>query len=73
MKDLILSIFGAYEPTMTQSAVTSVVEGVSSTDMFETVASGVAGLDWPWIMGVFLFAIVLWSFFRLVGLLIARL
>lgn len=67
MKDLILTIFGAYEPTVTPTVVTSVVDGVTSAEVVDVVASGAAGLDWPWIMGVILFAIVLWSFFRLVA------
>lgn len=67
MKELILTIFGPYEPVMSQIAVTNEVEGVLSTEMVDVVASGAAGLDWPWIMGVALFAIVLWSLFRILG------
>ena len=67
MKDLVLSIFGSYEPVMTLTPVTTEVEGVVSTELIEVVASGAAGLDWPWIMGVALFAIVLYSLFRILG------
>ena len=67
MKDLVLSIFGSYEPVMTLAPVTTEVEGVVSTELVEVVASGAAGLDWPWIMGVLLFAIVLYSLFRILG------
>lgn len=67
MKELIVSLFGPYEPVMTQIVVQSEVEGTLSTELVEVVASGAAGLDWPWIMGVLLFAIVLWSLFRLLG------
>lgn len=67
MKELILTIFGPYEPVMSQIAVTNEVEGVLSTELVDVVASGAAGLDWPWIMGVALFAIVLWSLFRILG------
>lgn len=66
MKDLILSLFGAYEPVMTVE--THVVVDVAQT--VEVVAAGVAGVDWPWVAGVLLFAIVLYSFFRLVGVLL---
>ena len=66
MKDLILSLFGAYEPVMTME--THVVADVAQT--VEVVAAGVAGVDWPWVAGVLLFAIVLYSFFRLVGVLL---
>ena len=67
MKELVLSIFGSYEPVMTLTPVTTEVEGVVSTELVEVVASGAAGLDWPWIMGVLLFAIVLYSLFRILG------
>ena len=67
MKDLIISIFGVYEPVMTEVAYTETVDGVASTYFYDAVASGAAGLDWPWIIGVFLFSIVLWSLFRLLG------
>ena len=48
MKDLMVTIFGSYEP----------IYGID----------GVAGMDWEYILGVVLFAIVLYSFFRLVGM-----
>ena len=67
MKDLVISIFGPYEPIMTYTTVTTEFEGVVSTELVEVVASGSAGLDWPWIMGVLLFAIVLYSLFRILG------
>lgn len=67
MKDLIISLFGVYEPVMTQIAVTNEIEGVLSTELVDVVAAGAAGIDWPWIMGVLLFAIVLWSLFRILG------
>ncbi len=72
MKDLIASLFGTYTPVMTQTpvVVTDVESALSTVQYVDTVASGVAGVDWPWIAGVFLFGIVLWSFFRLVGVLI---
>lgn len=67
MKDLIINLFGPYEPVMTQTLVTTEIEGTLSTELVDVVASGAAGLDWPWIMGVLLFAIVLWSLFRILG------
>lgn len=67
MKDLVLSIFGSYEPVMTLTPVTTEIEGVVTTELVEVVAAGSAGLDWPWIMGVCLFAIVLYSLFRILG------
>lgn len=58
MKDLVLTLFGSYEP------VTQLVDGVA------VPLDGLAGIDWPWLVGVFLFAIVLYSFFRLVGVML---
>ena len=66
MKDLIVSIFGSYEPILTME--THMVGDTLET--VEVVASGMAGVDWAWLAGVVLFAIVLYSFFRLVGVLL---
>lgn len=66
MKDLVISIFGSYEPIMTTE-----VHMVGDTlEEVQVVASGMAGVDWSWLAGVILFAIVLYSFFRLVGVLL---
>lgn len=67
MKDLIISIFGEYEPVMSQVVAAYEEEGILTYDLVDVVASGSAGLDWAWIMGVVLFAIVLYSLFRLLG------
>ena len=72
MKDLINRLFGEYVPVMTQEAVTVTIDGVSSVEYIDTVASGVAGVDWVWIAGVFLFGIVLFCALRIVGVLIKR-
>lgn len=52
MRDLIISIFGTYTPV---------------TDAAGTPLQGMAGVDWPYLAGVSLFALVLYSFFRLLG------
>lgn len=65
MKEVLFSIFGAYEP------VTAPVVNAAG-EVVNTAVSGVAGLDWPYIMGVFLFALVLYCFFRLVGVLLSK-
>lgn len=67
MKDLIVSLFGEYTPVMTSVTMTADIEGTLSTRVVDVVASGAAGVDWPWVMGVLLFAIVLWSLFRILG------
>lgn len=71
MKDFIISLFGVYEPVTYQvtECLGTTSEGVPITEICDVVASGAAGLDWPWLMGVGLFAIVLYSFFRIVGVL----
>ena len=67
MKDLIVSIFGEYEPVMSQAIAETTIDGVSTYDVIDVVASGAAGVDWAWIMGVLLFALVLYSLFRILG------
>ena len=57
MKELMLSIFGAYVPAVDAAGVPVI---------------GVAGLDVPWIFGVLCFCIVLWSFFSLLGVALKR-
>lgn len=70
MKDLILTIFGAYEPVTTTAAyVVPGAEG-STLEEVQVIASGLAGVDWPWVAGVLLFGIVLYSLLRLVGVLL---
>jgi hypothetical protein len=67
MRELLISLFGTYTPVMTtESFVVSGVDG-NVLETVEVVASGFAGVDWPWVLGVLLFALVLYSFFRLVG------
>ena len=61
MRTLIETIFGVYRPVMTD-VFNDVGDYVGST-----VAAGAAGVDWTYIGGVVLFAIVLYCFFRLLG------
>ena len=70
MKELIETLFGSYEPVMTQQAVSTTVDGVIQTEYIEVVASGLAGVDWPWVAGVFLFGVTLYCALRIVGALI---
>ena len=64
MRSLIVTIFGTYTP----------VEGVIGVDSLDQpivgVISGMAGVDWTYIAGVLLFAILLYGFCRLVGVLL---
>ena len=70
MKELIVSIFGVYEPVATTVAYVVPGSEGSTLEEVQVVASGLAGVDWPWVAGVLLFGIVLCSFFRLVGVLL---
>ena len=66
MRALIEVIFGIYTP------VTTDVFDTAGNYVGSVVAFGSAGVDWTYIGGVVLFAIVLWSFFRLLGVVIRR-
>ena len=62
---VVKSVFGEYHPrtqTRTDGTVLTSVECVP----------GLAGLDWYWLSGVFMFALVLWSFFRFIGVVFKR-
>ena len=72
MKSLITQLFGTYTPIRTQEIISFTVDEVTHSEFIDIVASGAAGVDWPWVMGVLLFAICLWSFFRLLGILLGR-
>lgn len=64
MGDVIVSIFGVYQPK-TQTVTDHLSDGTSVT--YEQIVPGVAGMDWNWIAGVALFALVLYSFLKMVG------
>ena len=65
MRDLIISIFGQYQPVMTS------VE-LSDGTLTQVVASGAAGVDWVYIGGVLLFALTLYCVLRILGAVISR-
>lgn len=56
IKDFLELFFGTYTPVTYESA-----DGVS------IIASGLAGVDIPFVLGVCLFALVVYSAFRLLG------
>lgn len=61
MLELITSIFGSYTP------VTYVIYN-SVTESYDTVvAQGFAGVDWPYILAVGGFFLVLYSVMRIIG------
>lgn len=63
MLTMILDFIGSYTP----------VSYVDLASGAEIVASGAAGVDWPWIFSAALFLLAFWSFFRLVGVLLSKL
>ena len=66
---VVRSVFGDYHQR-TQTTTTVADDG-STTASIEPV-HGLAGLDWYWLTGVFLFTVVLWSFFRFLGVVFKR-
>lgn len=67
LKALVVSIFGEYTPVMTTIAVTETVDNVTTTTLVDAVASGAAGVDYVWLSGVALFAIILFCALKLLG------
>lgn len=57
MKTVIENLFGVYTPVTGADGI---------------IPSGAAGVDWGYIAGVVLFAIVLFCFFKIVGAVIKR-
>lgn len=66
---VVRSVFGDYHQR-TQTVTETASDGTSVTST-EPVP-GLAGLDWYWLSGVFMFTIVLWSFFRFFGVVFKR-
>lgn len=66
---VVRSVFGDYH-VRTQTVTETASDGTTVTGT-EPVA-GLAGLDWYWLSGVFMFTVVLWSFFRFLGVVFKR-
>lgn len=67
MKDVVTLVLGDYSPR-TQTVTQYLSDG--STESHTEIVPGVAGLDWEWISGAGLFGLVLFSFLKLVGVLL---
>ena len=61
---VVKSVFGEYHPR-TQTITETRADGTVLTSV--ECVPGLAGLDWYWLSGVFMFGLVLWSFFRFLG------
>ena len=66
---VVKSVFGEYHPR-TQTVTETRTDGTVLTSV--ECVPGLAGLDWYWLSGVFMFALVLWSFFRFIGVVFKR-
>lgn len=64
LKDTLTALFGPYTPR-TQTVTEHLEDGSSVT--FTQAVPGLAGLDWPWLASVALFALFLYSLLRMIG------
>ena len=64
MRELIESLFGVYTPP----TYTKVVGDITS----EVIPSGAAGVDWPYVLGVLAFLLVLYCILRIFGAVISK-
>jgi len=67
LKSLVTSIFGEYTPVTTTSVISETVGNDTHQYLVETVAPGAAGVDYEWVAGVLLFAIMLYCLMKLLG------
>lgn len=67
LKALVASIFGEYTPVTTTSVISETVGDDIHQYLIDTVAPGAAGVDYEWIAGVVLFAIMLYCLMKLFG------
>lgn len=67
LKALVTSIFGEYTPVTTNTVVSQTIGDDTYQYLVETVAPGSAGVDYEWLAGVVLFAILLYCLMKLLG------
>lgn len=67
LKSMVTSIFGEYTPVTTTSVISETVGNDTHQYLVETVAPGAAGVDYEWVAGVVLFAIMLYCLMKLLG------
>lgn len=69
MKSIIYDLFGSYSPNtyLVTTTTTNPETGESVVTEAYKIAEGMAGVDFEFIAGVLLFAICLWSMFRMMG------
>lgn len=64
LSEAVTALFGTYTPR-TQTVTQHLEDG--SVITYQEVIHGLAGLDWPWLVSVGLFALVLFSLLRMIG------
>lgn len=64
LADTVTVLFGTYTPR-TQTVTDYLADGTAVT--YQEVIPGLAGLDWPWLASVGLFALFLYGLLRLIG------
>ena len=64
MRELITSLFGAYTPPTYLETVGELTQ--------EVIPSGAAGVDWPYVLGVLAFLLVLYCILRIFGAVISK-
>ena len=64
LADTVTALFGPYTPR-TQTIIDYLSDGTAVTS--QQVIPGLAGLDWPWLVSVGLFALFLYGLLRLIG------
>lgn len=64
MKQAIIDFIGSYQP-ITYDVEYALADG--SIASYEVVASGMAGVDWPWIFAALIILVMLYCIWRFVG------
>lgn len=74
MKELIASIFGTYTPVtyLHEWAQWDEVSGEYIVLRDNIIPDGLAGVDWPFILGVLIFIVTLYCVLRIIGAVISR-
>lgn len=67
MIDFIRSVLGEYVPVVYEYF------DIALEQYHEVIPSGMAGVDWPYIIGGLAFLIMLYSVFRIIGIFIEKL
>lgn len=64
MINALIEFLGSYTP-VTTTVETVLADGTIHT--YEAIASGMAGVDWPWIASAALLLLVIFCIFKLIG------